>query len=68
MTEASQVSIKHHIDTDANWTMVNVTGCGKAFSIDFDEVFVRAEVMYQTMHRACVILVSRFAHDEHNIQ
>lgn len=38
---------KHHIDTKANCTTVRVMGLGKAFRIDFDEVFVTAEVMYQ---------------------
>lgn len=32
--------------------MVNVIGMGRAFKIDLEEVFVRADVRYQTTHRA----------------
>lgn len=46
-TEANQARIKHHVETEANWAMVSVTGRLNALRIDFDEVFVRAEVMYQ---------------------
>ena len=44
------------MDTKANWTRVRVIGLGKAFKIDFDEVFVRAELVYQTRQRiyACI--------------
>ena len=42
---------KHHIDTKANWIIVRVIGCGRAFRIDFDDVCVMAEVMYQTRQR-----------------
>jgi hypothetical protein len=31
--------------------IVKVAGLSKAFRIDFDEVLVRAEVIYQTMHK-----------------
>ena len=34
--------------------IVRVAGLGKAFSIDLEDVFVNAEVMYQTMHSACL--------------
>ena len=46
----------HQVDTKANWTSVRVIGLGKAFRIDFEEVLVRAELMYQTRQRtyACV--------------
>jgi hypothetical protein len=32
--------------------MVRVIGIGRAFKIDFDDVFVRAEVKYQMTHNA----------------
>jgi len=51
--EARPVNIRHHIETDANCTIVRVAGLGSAFRIDFDDVFVRAEVRYQTMQSAC---------------
>lgn len=41
-------SVRHHIETKANWTIVRVIGFGRAFRMDLDDVFVRAEVMYQT--------------------
>lgn len=37
----------HQEETNANWINVRVTGLGKAFMIDLDEVLVRAEVRYQ---------------------
>ena len=40
----------HQPETKANWTMLRVTGCGKALRMDFEDVFVRAEVMYQITH------------------
>lgn len=40
----------HHVETKANCISVRVIGFGKAFRIDFDEVFVRAEDMYQMRH------------------
>ena len=33
--------------------IVRVAGFGKALSIDLEDVFVRAEVMYQTMQSIC---------------
>jgi hypothetical protein len=48
------VKTRHQIETEANWTIVRVAGFGKAFKMDFDDVFVRAEVMYQAMHSACI--------------
>ena len=33
--------------------IVRVAGFGKAFSIDLEEVFVRAEVIYHAMQSAC---------------
>ena len=47
ITVERYTNTKHHIDTKANCTTVRVMGLGKAFKIDFDEVFVTAEVMYQ---------------------
>lgn len=32
---------------------MSVTGRGRAFRIDFDDVLVSAEVVYQTTQRAC---------------
>lgn len=46
---ARDANIKHHDETDANCIIVSVTGCGKALRIDFDEVFVNADVIYQTI-------------------
>ena len=51
--EAKPANIRHHIETDANCTIVRVAGFGNAFRIDFDDVFVRAEVRYHTMQSAC---------------
>lgn len=42
---------KHHIDTKANCTAVRVIGFGRALRMDFDDVFVTAEVMYQIRQR-----------------
>lgn len=42
---------RHHPETKANCIMVRVIGFGKALRIDFDEVFVRAELKYQTRQR-----------------
>jgi len=50
--EAKDARMKHHIDTEANWIMVNVAGLSKALRMDFDEVLVRAEVMYHPMQSA----------------
>ena len=38
----------HQNETNPNWTIDKVIGFEKAFRIDLDEVFVRAEVRYQT--------------------
>ena len=48
---------KHHIDTKANCTAVRVIGFGRALRMDFDDVFVTAEVMYQIRQRnyRCII-------------
>ena len=45
---ASQAKSTHQEDTKANWIRVRVIGLGKALRMDFEEVFVRAELMYQT--------------------
>ena len=50
-TAANQVRTRHHSDTDANCAMVRVTGWGKALRMDFEEVFVSAEVMYHVIQR-----------------
>lgn len=44
-------SRRHHVGTKANCTMVRVIGLGSAFKMDLDEVFVRAEVVYQIRQR-----------------
>jgi hypothetical protein len=41
----------HQVETKPNWTMVSVTGCAKTLSMDFEDVFVKAEVVYQIMQR-----------------
>lgn len=43
----------HHIDTNANCTTVRVTGFGRAFRMDFEDVLVTAEVKYQMRQRVC---------------
>ena len=40
------------METDANCTIVKVTGFEKAVKMDFEEVFVRADVMYHAMQSA----------------
>ena len=47
---ATYAKNKHHNETKANWTSVRVTGFGKALRIDFEDVFVSAELRYQTKH------------------
>jgi hypothetical protein len=43
-----QYTIKrHHIETNANCIRVRVIGFGSAVRIDFEEVLVTAEVIYQ---------------------
>ena len=44
--------MRHHIETDANCTIVNVTGFGKAVRIDFEDVLVSADVIYHAMQSA----------------
>lgn len=51
-TEANCAKTRHHRETHANCTMVKVTGFGKALRMDFEDVFVSADVMYQTIQRA----------------
>ena len=41
----------HQVETKANWMSVRVIGLGKAFRMDFEEVFVRAEDMYHIRHK-----------------
>ena len=51
-TDATCAKMRHQIETEANCANVNVTGFGKAVKMDFEEVFVRAEVMYHAMQSA----------------
>ena len=44
---------RHQPETKANWIIVRVIGLGNAFSIDLDEVLVKAELKYQTRQRVC---------------
>jgi hypothetical protein len=46
-------SSRHHNDTKANWTIVRVMGLGSAFKMDFEDVFVNAEVVYQIRQSIC---------------
>lgn len=46
-------SRRQYIDTNANCTAVSVIGFGSAFKIDFEDVFVKAEVVYQTRQSTC---------------
>lgn len=48
---ARYADTRHHMETKANWARVRVTGLGNAIRIDFEEVLVRAEVVYQMIHR-----------------
>lgn len=45
-------SNRHQNETNANCTIVNVMGMGRAFKMDFDDVFVTAEVKYQITQSA----------------
>jgi hypothetical protein len=47
--EARYARIRHQMETDANCTIVNVTGFGNAVSIDLEEVLVSADVMYHAI-------------------
>lgn len=49
--EARYERIKHHVETNPNWTIVRVMGLGRAVKIDFEEVFVSADVIYQRTQR-----------------
>ncbi len=48
--DANHAERMHQKQTKRNWTMDRVIGLEKAFRIDLDEVFVRADVIYQTMN------------------
>jgi hypothetical protein len=50
--EARYARMRHHMETDANCTIVNVTGFGNAVRIDFEDVLVSADVMYHAMQSA----------------
>ena len=52
---ASHAMKTHSDETKANWTRVSVAGLLKAMRIDFDEVFVRADEVYHSRHRICVV-------------
>ena len=53
--EASDARIKHHIETEANWMMVNVAGLSRALRMDFEDVLVKADVMYHEIHSTCEV-------------
>lgn len=40
--------MRHHAETNPNWTIVRVIGFGSVVRISLDDVLVSAEVMYQT--------------------
>jgi hypothetical protein len=50
--DARYASMRHHMETEANCTIVNVTGFGNAVNMDFDEVLVRADVIYHAIQSA----------------
>jgi hypothetical protein len=50
---AAAASSRHHPDTNANCTVVRVTGCGSAVRIAFEDMLVKMEVMYQTPQSIC---------------
>lgn len=46
---ASVEETMQKVEVKKNWIRVRVTGLRKAFKIDFEDVFVSAEVVYQIM-------------------
>jgi hypothetical protein len=50
-TEASHEKNRQNEATNPNCIRVRVAGFGKAFRMDFEEVFVRALDIYQTIQR-----------------
>lgn len=48
---ARPAEMMHQAETKANCMMVKVTGFGYTVRIDFEDVFVRAELKYQTRQR-----------------
>lgn len=48
---ASHAKKRHQPETKANCMIVSVIGLGKALSIDFEEVLVKAELKYQMRQR-----------------
>ncbi len=46
--------------------MVRVIGLGKALRIDFDEVLVKAELMYQTRHSTWYAISNNERRRRHN--
>ena len=51
-TDAKYADTRHQRETNANCITVKVTGFLYAVRMDLDEVFVSADVMYQTIQRA----------------
>ena len=49
-TEAAVASTRHQNETDANCMIVSVAGLSNAFSMDFEDVLVRADVIYHVIH------------------
>lgn len=43
---ATAAESKHHPDTNANCTVVSVTGCGSAVRMTFDDILVKMDVKY----------------------
>lgn len=54
---------RHHIETNANCTIVRVIGLGRAFNIDLDDVFVVAEVVYHMRQSASTTVSFRIEKD-----
>lgn len=50
-TDAKYERIRHHVETKPNWMNVRVTGFGSVVRMSLEEVFVRADVKYQTRQR-----------------
>src|SRR5262245_58675269 len=53
--DASHEKNRQYDATNANWTRVKVAGMSNALRMDFEDVFVRTDVVYHTMQRICVV-------------
>jgi hypothetical protein len=56
---ASHEKKRQNDATNANCIRVRVAGLGKALRIDFEDVLVKAEEKYHTIHRICTVSAGR---------